>query len=263
MLILSRNDQASIAAALQCMSFSKDIVVLDACSNDRTVEIAQSFPGVRIEQREASNCHEQLNFALDSISFENPWVYICHADELLDNGTAEELMQIVNHAGQPHAAYELRRKQMFMGQWLKRAAPYPVWCTRLVQPGQVRFDATEGQPQAVVDGSVGRLQGHFMHIGIDTNLRDWFDDNNVLTTQQVTTAADLRVSRRGQLGALRKFCANYFLRGGILEGLAGFHYCAIGAMFEYWAHLKAVERHADWVAATEDLAKRMLREDRS
>jgi hypothetical protein len=111
-LVLSRNDQASIGASLRCMSFSNDVVVLDACSTDRTAEIAGTFPNVRVVQREFDTEHQQLNHAVREIEFDNPWVYICEADELLCDGVADEMTRVVNQANQPHAAYELRRKQM-------------------------------------------------------------------------------------------------------------------------------------------------------
>jgi hypothetical protein len=50
------------------------------------------------------------------------------------------------------------------------------------------------------------------------------------------------------------------LHGGFLDGLAGFHYCAMISMYEYWIELKIREREHGWTQRTEELARKLLEE---
>ena len=53
-LILTLNEEINLAACLETVSWSDDIVVFDSYSTDRTLEIAQQA-GVRVEQRRFDN----------------------------------------------------------------------------------------------------------------------------------------------------------------------------------------------------------------
>ena len=49
-LILTYNEAPNIARTLAGLSWAKEIVVVDSFSDDETVEIARSFPQVRVVQ---------------------------------------------------------------------------------------------------------------------------------------------------------------------------------------------------------------------
>src|SRR5438094_8159392 len=80
-LLLTKNEELNIEACLQGLEFSDDIVVLDSFSSDRTVEIARTFPNVRVIQRVFDIEWRQRNYGLQDIPYKHPWVYICDTDE--------------------------------------------------------------------------------------------------------------------------------------------------------------------------------------
>lgn len=284
-LIIASHDDQNLDACLRSVRFSDDIVVLDSGSNARTAEIALAHANVRVVQRQFDDAHAQRNHALHDIEYVHPWVYICEADEVVGDDLAAEMTRVASDANQRHAAYAVRYKVMFADKWIKRAAGYPSWQTRLVQPDLVRYERGASD-QPIVTGSVGRLQGHFIYRGFNMGLRRWFDAQNHFSD---CDALDGTNTRRGMLprlaelreadpigrqralssrrfilagGSLWVFLHTYFLRGGILDGLAGLHYCAMIAMLEYWAELKVNEQRAGWIQATDDLAQKMLSEAR-
>ena len=59
--------------------------------------------------------------------------------------------------------------------------------------------------------------------------------------------------------ALWRFLYAYCARGGFLDGLAGFHYCAMTSMYEYWIELKVRECETPWDGRTDGLARRLAR----
>ena len=63
----------------------------------------------------------------------------------------------------PYAAYRLRYHNIYRGKWIKHASGYPVWIIRLVRPERVSYEVRETNVHPIVQGTIGELQGHFVH----------------------------------------------------------------------------------------------------
>jgi glycosyltransferase involved in cell wall biosynthesis len=281
-LILTRNEEGNIADCLRAASFSDDIVVLDSCSTDRTMEIARSFPHVRVFNRPFDTEHRQRNHALQAIEYKHPWVYVCDADERITPELAMEIGRIVNDPEVPHVAYRLRFKNMFMGRWIRRSSGYPVWIMRLLRPDKVSYEVRETNIHPVVEGTVGELKEHFIHYSFNTGLKRWFEKHNYYSSREALEAKKVRRGKvpwrrllSGKDPMLRRrtmknlsfflsaragwrFGLMYVLRGGWLEGRAGFHYCMMVATYEYWLELKIRELESDWTGRTDRLAEELM-----
>jgi glycosyltransferase involved in cell wall biosynthesis len=283
-LILTKNEESNIAGCLAGLSFSDDIVVLDSCSTDRTVDIATAHPNVRIFTRAFDTEYRQRNYGLHDISYKNRWVYICDADERLEADAQAEIEKICADETVEFSAFRLRYKNMFLNRWIKHATGYPVWLIRLVRPERVKYESRGTNVHPIVDGTIGELRGHFKHYSFSNGFRRWFEKHNFYSTHEA--AEGLRVRKTGilQLKGLRsedpilrrralknlsyvlrgrafwRFCISYFLRLGFLDGLAGLQYCIMVSMYEFWIELKILEREQDWSAKTERLATQVLRQ---
>lgn len=280
-LVLTKNDEANIAECLQSLSFSDDIVVLDAFSTDRTVEIARGFPNIRVEQRAFDADHSQRNHGLHAISYKHAWVYICDADERVPADLRDELVRTAADGNVTHAAYRLRCKNFFLGRWIKRSTGYPTWVTRLVKPGQVRFEKQFPDAHIVVQGTTGNLNAHFMHYPFSVGLRRWCDGINLAADEEVLETVAIRRSGSRRVGPLPtsndpmgrpsskkltflkarafwRFMWMYFYRLGVLDGIPGFHYCAMSSMYEYWIEMKVIEHECQWREGTERIVTQRL-----
>src|SRR5947209_13577200 len=83
-VVLTYNEEPNIASCLEsCSRLSDDLVVLDSGSTDRTIEIARSFPNVRVFHRPFDTEYKQRNYGVREIQYRHPWLYICDADERL------------------------------------------------------------------------------------------------------------------------------------------------------------------------------------
>src|ERR1051325_8033037 len=90
-LILTYNETPNIARTLAGLSWAKEIVVVDSFSDDQTVEIARSFPSVRVVQR-AFDCHRnQWEFGLKETAISTPWVLALDADYVVTSEFVAEL----------------------------------------------------------------------------------------------------------------------------------------------------------------------------
>jgi glycosyltransferase involved in cell wall biosynthesis len=285
-VVLTKNEGHNIAECLAGLSFTDDIVVLDSYSTDRTVEVARSFANVRVYQREFDTEYKQRNYALHEIEYRHDWVYICDADERVPDDLARELAQKAGAAAGPPAgevtAYRVRYRNMYMGRWIKHASSYPVWIIRFVRPQRVTYEVRETNVHPIVDGTIGELKNHFVHYSFNGGLARWLAKHNYYSTREALEGVRIRtkgrppwrelwnkdpmVRRRTMKNwsyflvgrGLWRFLHQYVLKLGFLDGAAGFHYCMMIAMYEYWIELKMRECEADWRGATDRKTRQMV-----
>src|SRR5277367_6187656 len=124
-LVLTLNEEINIGPCLDSLSWSNDIVVLDSFSQDQTAKVAASH-GARVVQRKFDNWSAHQNWAMQSIQFANPWVLYFDADERCSPELRDEVVRRAT-ADSDERAFRMRRKDFFMGRWLKHAQLYPTW----------------------------------------------------------------------------------------------------------------------------------------
>lgn len=253
-LILTLNEERNIEACLESVAWCDDVVVLDSFSTDRTVEIARGR-GARVEQRNFDNYAAQRNFGLQDIRYRHPWVLMLDADERVTPELRAEMLAAVTAAPADAAMFLMRRRDHLYGRWIRRSGGYPTWFGRLVRVGRVRVERPINE-EYHADGKVLRLQEHLDHFPFNKGFGEWIAKHERYATME----AKLRLERRGErlpLGALfsadplrrRKaqkalayalpgrpllmFLALYVLRGGFLEGRAGYTFCRLRAGYEF------------------------------
>ena len=124
-LILTCDEAINLPDCLSSVGFSDDVVVLDSGSIDDTVELAESA-GATVLNRPFDNYAAQRNFGL-SHDFKHDWVLMLDADERIPSDFVDEIRSVTVVEENPVTLYRMRRKDMFMGRWLKRSSGYPTW----------------------------------------------------------------------------------------------------------------------------------------
>jgi glycosyltransferase involved in cell wall biosynthesis len=77
---------------LEKLTWAREILVVDSCSTDETLEITRSFPQVRVAQRKFDTHSAQWNYGLEQCATE--WVLTLDADYLLSDELIEELQTL-------------------------------------------------------------------------------------------------------------------------------------------------------------------------
>lgn len=264
-LILTLNEEINIGDCLESLSWCDDVVVLDSLSTDRTRAIAEQW-GARFVTRAFDNWSAHQNWAVSNIEFRHPWVLYLDADERCRSDLRDEaLKRAVPEA--PEAAFRLRRKDYFMGRWLKHAQLYPTWFVRLFRPARIRYERLVN-PVAIVDGPTGQLDAHIFHYPFSHGVSHWIARHNRYSDLEAIEAAKLRQHtaassewasslwskdpnerRRALKNAffrlparpLLKFGYYYGWRRGFLDGRAGLTYATLQAIYEYMITAKGAE----------------------
>ncbi len=260
-LILTKNEEINIERCIESVSWADDIVLYDSFSDDRTVEIAEQL-GARVVQRKFDNWSAHQNWGVENITFKHPWVYYTDADEVCDDALKAELAELETK-GEGFSAFQVRRKDYFMGRWLKRSQLYPTWIPRVFRPEKIRYERLVN-PVAVVDGKTGQLGGHIIHYPFSHGVGHWFDRHNKYAAMEAQDlvneirekisfadflAKDHAVRRRAMKTLAYKmpgrpllmFFYLYVVRLGLLDGLPGLRYSIMRSMYEYMIDLKVLE----------------------
>ena len=103
--VITRNESAHIAAALQSVAWADEILVVDSGSTDGTVAIARQH-ATRVEVRDWPGYGAQKNYAAELASHD--WILSLDADECLTPSLVQEIRGILGSAP-PHFAYRTPR----------------------------------------------------------------------------------------------------------------------------------------------------------
>lgn len=264
-LILTLNEEKNLPACLESVAWSDDIVVFDSYSTDRTVEIAKQH-GARVVQRKFDNYGTHREAARSDVAYSHQWVLALDADERLEPELREEIRAVVSDPSMPHASYRMRRKDYFMGRWIRHSTLYPSWFVRLYRPDRIRYEPRLVHEYPIVDGTVGILKGHLIHHSFYKGISEWLAkhnsysglearenlanirDRNVDLTALVSFREPVRQRRalkelsfRLPCRPLLRFLYMYVWRRGFMDGWPGLTYCRLLAMYEYMIVLKMTE----------------------
>lgn len=227
-LILTYNEAPNIARTLACLTWARDIVVVDSFSDDDTVEIAGSIPQARVFQR-AFDCHRnQWEFGLKETGITTAWVLALDADYVVSDELISELNQLqpgASTAGyRVNFVYCINGKKLHSGIYPPVTALYRREAATYVQDGHTQRVALEGR--------IEQLHSPVFHDD-RKSFKRWVSSQARYTELE---AQKLRAADRNQLSlvdrlrrwrivmppAMLVYCL--IVRGGIFDGRAGFYY---------------------------------------
>ena len=180
-VIFTKNEEQDLPGCLQSVSWSDDIHVFDSFSTDQTVQIASSS-GAKVQQRKFDNFASQKNTALGELRFRYVWVLLLDADERIPVPLVAEMTQFIATAPSGVSAARLRRRDFFMGTWLKHAQISPFYI-RLFRPGKAAYEREVNEVMKV-DGEIRDLNEPFDHFPFSKGIAHWVDKHNSYSTME-------------------------------------------------------------------------------
>jgi glycosyltransferase involved in cell wall biosynthesis len=244
-LILTYNEAPNITRALASLSWAKDIVVVDSLSDDDTLEIAASFPRVRVLQR-AFDCHRnQWEFGLRETGIATPWVLALDADYVVSDELIAELTNLRSETQtvgyRASFVYCIKGKKLLSGFYPRVTVLYRREAASYIQDGHTQ--------RVALEGTIEGLRSPMFHDD-RKSLKRWFSSQTRYTEleAQKLLAADLadlsladRMRRRRFIvpPAMLVYCL--IVRGGIFDGWAGFYYAFQRALAELMLSLHLIE----------------------
>jgi glycosyltransferase involved in cell wall biosynthesis len=235
-IVITKNEEARIAACLESVSFCDERIVVDSGSTDATCEVA-SRAGARVETHPFVGFGPQKNYALSLAT--GDWVLSIDADERVSPELAREILAAV--AAPAADAYELGRLSTFLGRTMGRSGAFPDHVLRLFRRGAARFTDQLVHERVDYCGKVARLASPLYH----NNVMKLEDALQRIDAYSTAGAAMLLQSRRrvsfasGITHGLWTFFRVYVLRLGFLDGREGFLQAVANAEGSYYRYMKA------------------------
>jgi glycosyltransferase involved in cell wall biosynthesis len=265
-IILSQDEERNIVPCLEALARVADVVLLDSGSTDRTVALAcAARPDLRVFTRPFTDFGDQRNWALDHCS-PREWVLFVDADEYCDAELLEEMAAFIADPGVAVGGFVAGRT-MFLGTFLRRCTLYPSYQLRLLKLGAVRF-VKEGHGQReVTDGPLIYLRHGWRHEAFSKGVAQWISRHNAYSTNEVELIERLateplepaalvasdpvrrrrawkRLAARAPGRPLLRFVYLAIVRGGLLDGWAGWQFCLLRLSHELHISVKRQERRS-------------------
>lgn len=270
--ILTYNEELDIAACIESAMLSDDVIVVDSCSRDRTVEIASQYP-VRVIEHPFESHGKQRTWMLENIPAKYDWAYILEADERMTPELFQECCDVIQTP--EHVGYYAAERVMFMDRWIKHSTQFPRYQLRLLQRGQVWFTDYGHTEREVCQGTTGFLQATYPHYTCGKGMSRWIEKHNRYSTDEAQetlhqlqsgrvnwkkllfgkTEVERRhalkdLSLRMPLRPVVRWFYMYFILGGWRDGEAGFAWCTLQGFYEYLIVLKVKELKRQQTSAT-------------
>jgi glycosyltransferase involved in cell wall biosynthesis len=235
-VVITLNESANLAAALESVRWADEIIVVDAESTDDTVAIARRFTD-RVIVRPWPGYIEQKNFAASHASHD--WIFSLDADECVTPALAAEITALLA-AGPTCAGYRGPRVSHYLGRWIRSTDWYPDSQLRLYDRRRARWVGRYVHESVQVEGETGRLRAELEHRpyrDVSHHLRT-IDRYSGLAARQMFEDGRRTGPLRIVLHADAAFLRNYLLRGGIRDGAAGL---IVSLLNSYYVAMKFVK----------------------
>ena len=259
-VLATHNEAKNLPRCLDSVkNLADEIIVVDGASTDETVKIAKDYKAKIIKTTNKPNFHINKQMGLDAAGGE--LVLQLDADEVVDKELAEfiaklkaskQVKKIYNlkskiQNNQHNVAWWLKRKNLFLGTWLKKGGQYPDPVIRLYINGYARLPQKSVHEQMEVDGPVGLAKGHLLHYSNPT-FGDYLRKFNTYTSFTARTWYNRGVKPSFANGLkyhlwqpLKTFFSLYLRHKGVLDGKAGFVFALMSGLHFPFAYLKLWE----------------------
>ncbi|HEX5282834.1 MAG TPA: glycosyltransferase family 2 protein [Bryocella sp.] len=248
--IITLNEEANLARTLESVSWADEIIVVDSGSTDRTAEIARDR-GARVIDHLWTGFAAQKNFALSQCT--GDWVLSLDADEELSTDLQFQMQSLL--MSKPAVdAYFIKRRNLFLGRWIKYGGFYPDPKLRLFRRSAANFVQTpqfEERPvheTIVFNGISATLDYDLIHHAYPT-LSTYIEHMDrysslgadLLISKRRTSRSSLSFAFNVWLIPQLTFIWNYIFRLGFLDGREGLLLHLYHAIYTSWKYAKAWE----------------------
>lgn len=216
--VISKNEEGNIGRCLASVTWADEIVLVDACSTDKTTDIARKYTD-KIFRNEWKGFNEQRKFALSKTSYD--WVLVLDADELCSDELKTEIRNFITNQEKYHG-FRIPRKNFFLNRWIKHGGWYPGYQLRFFNKNYTKITDRLVHEGYEVDGEIGYFRGNIDHYTVNSISEFMSKVNKYSSLQAEEKSANKNVNFLDLL--LRPFAAffvQFFIRRGFMDGVYG------------------------------------------
>lgn len=238
------NEEENIKDCLESVrQLVDEIVVVDGSSTDKTREIAKKFGARIIKTTNKPMFHINKNMAIDACT--GDWILQLDADERMTPELAKEIKTVVKrHKKGDPVVYWLKRKNYFLGRFLKKGGQYPDAVIRLFKKGKAWLPAKSVHEQMEVKGKVGWLKNDLIHWATLKFSRYLLRENRYATLEAIEMIKKkvpinpITFVKYLFVLPMRTFLLLFVRHKGFLDCWQGFVFAFFSGLHHAWAFIK-------------------------
>ena len=232
-VVITLNEETMVERCLSSLSWTREVIVVDALSTDRTAEIATAM-GARVFRRPWPGYAAQKSFGVAQAT--QPWILNVDADEVVVPELADEIEALLD-GDVEEVAFSIRIPLYFLGRELGhygRAAQDPGH-VRLFRKDQAGYDDSPVHELVVTDGRVGWLRNKIHHDSYPKpELRSYWQKINHYARLEAQVRASGGSAGGNRWGrAIGRLGWMLLVRKGLLDGPAAWVWIA-GQAYQDW-----------------------------
>lgn len=220
--LIVKNEELNLADCLDTVKWADEIAVLDAGSDDKTIEIAKKYTDKVFVNDDWQGYGIQRQ-RLQSYTTSD-WVLMLDADERLTPELTAEIKKVLEKDDR-NVVYSLARLSWCFGKFIRHSGWYPDYVTRLYTKDKAEYNANlvHEKLEFTSDMQVIKLKGDLLHY----TYRD-LEHYLVKSAGYASAWAEQREKRgktssllQGFIHGLSCFLKMYVFRLGFLDGKQG------------------------------------------
>lgn len=239
-VVITKNEERNIGACLASLRWVQDLIVVDACSTDRTVGVARKYTP-RVFIRPWPGFGPQKNYGIAQATAD--WILIVDADERVPDELHEEIIRSIETAPSDLAGYEIPRRNFFYGRWIQGGGLYPDRQLRLFRRTAGRYDDVLLHEHLHVEGRI-----HHLVFPLDHYSMPMIKDHVRKMMRYTTLGAQEKLKHRSKVTALDiagrhlvTIVKTYLFRRGYRDGLHGVVVALFAGLHTFVKYAKAWE----------------------
>ena len=260
--IICQDNEDIIRDCLESAKWADEIVIVDAFSKDRTVDIAKEYTNKIYQHKVERHLNEQWNRAIGYAGCD--WFFHLSTDQRFTPQLADEIIRVIQKKDS-YAAYYVPLENYFLGKWIQHCGWSPDYNIMLHKRDKGLCSDKEGG-LLMVDGQIGYLENrliHYSHTGISSTIRK----ENMLSTREAEYFLETKEPFRKRFiltKALRNFRKTYWKQKGYKDGMHGLAFCLIFSFNKFLIYAKyweRLQRQNKVLRAHEDISRLLEREN--
>jgi len=235
-IIIAGREEKNIAACLDSVRWTDEIVVVNSESKDRTVEIARQYTD-KVFVRKWEGYASQKNYSLQQAS--NEWVLSIDADERVSPELREEILNLDFSIAD---GFYVPRRNYFLDKVVRSCGWSPDYQLRLFKKSKTRLSNRQVHEGFVVDGTKEYLKNELIHY-THSSVTDTLEKINEYSTLEAEEKSK-KIKMSGSkilLKPIWEFLRHFVIRRGFTDGVRGLMVSIIHAMTKTQVYLKIWE----------------------
>lgn len=252
-VISAYNEETMIEDCLKSLkNLAYEIIFIDNTSQDKTVEIAKKYTNkIFLRPNDPVMLNKNKNFGFTKAK--GDWIISLDADERITPELSAEIRKSIR--GNQYFGYEIPRKNIIFGKWIKHSIWWPDFNLRLFRKDEGKFPLKHVHEKLKITGKVGKLTNPILHYNYQTVSQFIKKLDTTYTESEVENF--LREGKKiAWSDAVRwpvdDFVKTFFAERGYKDGLHGLVLSIFQAFYAFVFFAKVWERQENFRDLTPD-----------